>query len=490
MKQTAKGSHRKSPRPVVSRKPRATNGKPGAAMARKTGSKNRHTFPIVAIGASAGGLEAMTQLLRHLPGNTGMAFVLVQHLDPTHESALTTLLGRTTAMPTSEAKNNDALEPDHLYVIPPNKLMGISGRRLKLHPRKDGREIHAAIDYFLHSLADEEGNSAIGVLLSGNGSDGTAGLQAIKAAGGITFAQEEKSAKYPTMPGSAITAGCVDFILSPEKIGRELARVSGHPYVVPGKPADDDSPVPQGDKAFAEILSTLRQRTNVDFTQYKSATLQRRIQRRMVLHKFEKLADYGAYVRSHPGEVKELFNDILIHVTGYFRDTAVFGALKKRAFTRVIKRKLPDDAIRVWVPGCSTGEEVYSLAISMLEFLTDQKAHCQLQIFGTDINETALEKARAGVYPEAIQEEVSVERLRRFFTKAEGGYRINKSVREMCIFAAENFPAVPLRAQAQRPAPPRRVGNHRRVCRPLRPGGQEDQALPQEGRALASRGQF
>lgn len=382
-------------------------------------------------------------MLRNLPANTGMAFVLVQHLDPTHESALTLLLGRATGMTVSEARHKLALQPNQIYVIPPNKIMGIVGRKLTLLPRKDGRETNASIDYFLESLADEEGNAAIGVILSGNGSDGTEGLRAIKTAGGITFAQEEKSAKYPGMPGSAITAGCVDFVLPPEKIARELARISGHPYVVPGRPADGDRAAPIEDKAFLEILTTLRQRFAVDFTHYKSATLQRRIQRRMVLHKFEDLKEYGQYLRNHQGEVKELFNDILIHVTGFFRDPGVFQSLKKRAFPRMVKGKPTEDTLRIWVPGCSTGEEVYSIAITLLEFLQDKKLHFQLQVFGTDINEMALEKARAGFYPESINSEVSGDRLRRFFTRVEGGYRINKAVREMCIFARQNVVADP-----------------------------------------------
>ena len=396
----------------------------------------------MALGASAGGLEATTQLLQYLPDDTGMAFVLVQHLDPTHKSALTALLGRTTAMPVREASNNLRLEPNHLYVIPPNRLMGIAGRRLKLTPR-NGAEVHASVDLFLQSLAAEAGSSAIGVILSGNGSDGTAGLQAVKAAGGITFAQDEKTAKYSAMPGSAITAGCVDFVLSPERIACELARISGHPYVLPGGPEEIAPPLLLADKSFAELLSILRQRTGVDFTDYKHATLRRRIQRRMVLHKIEELKNYTQFLRGHAGEIKELFNDLLIHVTSFFRDATVFQALKKRVFPRLIKGKAPNEAVRIWVPGCSTGEEVYSIAIAFLELLQDRRLKCQLQIFGTDINEAALARARAGVFPEAIQMDVSADRLRRFFTRVDAGFRINKTIREMCIFARQNVVSDP-----------------------------------------------
>jgi two-component system CheB/CheR fusion protein len=410
-----------------------------AAGASKRIASARKLFPIVGIGASAGGLEAVTQLLRHLPKNTGMAFVLVQHLDPTHESALASLLTRETSMAVSEAKNNGPLHPNHVYIIPPNKIMGISERKLKLSPRRDGRQIHSPIDFFLRSLAEAEGSSSIGVILSGNGSDGTIGLQEIKAAGGITFAQDETTAKYSTMPGSAIAARCVDFVLPPSRIARELVRIAGHPYVAPGQPRTAERPMPTQEKAFEDVLTTLRQRVGVDFTHYKHATLHRRIQRRMLLHKFEKEKDYAGYLRSHASETKELFNDILIHVTGFFRDATVFAALKKKVFPRLLKKKSHEDAVRIWVPGCSTGEEVYSLAMALIESLGEKHSHQSVQIFGTDINDTALEKARLGFYPAAaIQGDVSTDRLHRFFVKADGGYRINQNIREMCVFARQN----------------------------------------------------
>jgi len=404
------------------------------ALAR-TAVRNAKTFPIVGIGASAGGLEAMTQLVRHLPRDTGMAFVLVQHLDPTHESQLTSLLARSTSFAVSEARNNVALERNHLYVIPPNKMMVVAERKLRLLPRKETR---TPIDYFFRSLAEEEGPSSVGVILSGNGSDGTMGLQAIKAAGGITFAQDEATAKYPTMPGSAIAARCVDFVLSPEKIARELTRVAGHPYVTPRESLKRARPVITEERAFEDILATVRQRTGVDFTHYKRPTLQRRIQRRIVLHKFEKLKDYANYVHSHATEAKELFNDILIHVTSFFRDPRVFAALKKRVFPRIFKIKKHNEPIRIWVPGCSTGEEVYSIAITLMETLSDKQATIPVQIFGTDINDMALQRARAGIYPECIHENVSPERLRQFFVRYDGGYCINKSIRDLCIFARQN----------------------------------------------------
>jgi two-component system, chemotaxis family, CheB/CheR fusion protein len=394
------------------------------------------SFPTVGVGASAGGLEAMTQLLQSLPANPGVALVLVQHLDPTHESALSSILGRATSLPVAEARNGVVLAPNQVYIIPPNKLMVVSNGRLKLSPRQPA-DTMLAVDHFFHSLAENEGNRAVGVILSGNGSDGTQGCLAIKAAGGFTIAQEEKTAKYPAMPASAVAAGCVDAVLPPELIARELARLAGHPYMAPiTEPEGADSP--PAENTLEEILVILRQRMGTDFTHYKQPTLQRRIQRRMALHKLESVKDYAGYLRSHPNEAKELYGDILIHVTGFFRDPAVFQFLKRRIFPRLVKHKQDDDPIRVWVPGCSTGEEVYSLAICILEFLSDRKLGFPLQLFGTDINDIALESARAGFYPENIRTHVDPERLRRFFAKADRGYRINKTVREACIFARQN----------------------------------------------------
>jgi two-component system, chemotaxis family, CheB/CheR fusion protein len=398
-----------------------------------------NSFAVVGIGASAGGLEAVPQLLKPLPADTGLALVLVQHLDPTHESALTSILARSTSMQVAEARNNMELAPNHVYVIPPNKLMVIADGRLKLTPRRNADTL-LAVDHFFRSLAEAEGNRAIGVVLSGNGSDGTQGLLAIKSAGGITFAQEEQTAKYPSMPGSAITAGCVDFILRPERIARELARLAGHPYIGPnGAPPEPEEPEkPAEEKAIEEILVLLRQRMGVDFSLYRHATLCRRIERRMVLHKVDSFKDYIRVLRSLPSEAKDLYGDILIHVTGFFRDPSVFQFLKKKIFPRVVKSKSAEEAVRIWVPGCSTGEEAYSLAMAVLEFMADRKFTRPVQIFGTDINDVALEKARAGIYAENIKTEVGAERLRRFFVKADRGYRITKIVREMCIFARQN----------------------------------------------------
>jgi two-component system CheB/CheR fusion protein len=395
-------------------------------------------FPIVGIGASAGGLEATTELLRQLPLDPGMAFVVMQHLDPTHESALPALLARVTSMTVYEAKNNQQIRPNCVYVIPPNKATRVARRKRKVTARKTEKELRMPIDHFLESLAEEESERAIGVILSGNGSDGTRGLLAVKAAGGIAFAQDEKSAKYAAMPANAVAAGCVDFVLSPSNIAKELVSVAGRPLGAPVPLVPSTSPARGEERAFEETIAILRLRIGVDFTLYKRPTLDRRIRRRMALHRFDTLRSYADYLSGHPIEVQELINDLLIHVTGFFRDTTVFNVLKKKIYPKLIKSRGQDEAIRAWVPGCSSGEEVYSLAIALVEYLETQKRKFWVQIFGTNINLKALDRARAGFYPAGITADVSTDRLRRFFSKQDNGYRINKSIREMCVFARQN----------------------------------------------------
>jgi two-component system CheB/CheR fusion protein len=397
----------------------------------------------VGIGASAGGLEAVTELLKQLPPTPGMAFVVVQHLDPTHESALPSLLGRVTALKVAEAKHNLKLEVNHVYVVPPNKVMRIAKRRLKLTPRKTEKEIRLPIDQFLESLAEEEADRAIGVILSGNGSDGTRGLLAIKSAGGVTFAQDDRSAKYTSMPASAVAAGCVDFVLPPGQIAQELVALAGRGPGAEIPLLPSTSKAKGEERAFEEILEVLRLRTGVDFSQYKRPTLDRRIHRRMGLRKLETMRQYADYLRGQAAEAQELFNDVLIHVTNFFRDKTMFATLKKKILPRLIKGRGPDEALRIWVPGCSTGEEVYSLAITIMEFLGETKRSFPVQIFGTDINTKALERARAGFYPASIAADVSAERLRRFFVKSDSGHRVGKMIREMCVFARQNVAVDP-----------------------------------------------
>jgi len=402
------------------------------------------SFPIVGIGASAGGLEAFSELLRYLPEKTGMAFVLVQHLDPKHGSALQEILSRTTKIPVTEVSQGVVVEPDHAYVIPANTNLTIKNGMLQLGSRVVTHGQHMPINDFFRSLAESAGQQAIGVILSGTASDGTEGCRAIKAAGGITFAQDAESAKYDSMPRNAVNAGCIDFILSPKDIARELGGISQHPYVArvlsPGMEAADGM---VGSDLNA-LFGLLREATGVDFTNYKHTTLHRRIRRRMAVHKVEKLKDYLRFIGKKPEELDELYRDLLIHVTGFFREPEAFVALRKHVYPKFFEGRKADNPIRVWVAGCSTGEEAYSIAITLLEYMwvhsrNISQAATAIQIFATDISDTALDRARTGLYTEAAVAEISAERLKRFFIRLDGGFQINKSIRDMCIFAKQNL---------------------------------------------------
>lgn len=388
-------------------------------------------FPVVGVGASAGGLDPITRLLHSVPSDTGMAFVIVLHLDPTHTSRLTDIIARTTTMPVSEVTNELRVEPNHVYVIPPGKNMIISKGVLQLLPREP-RGIQRPVDVFLRALADDQRHLAIGVIFSGMGSDGTAGLQAIKAEGGITFAQNE-TAQYEGMPRSAIDSGGVDFILPPEGIAREIARIVRHPFVAPALPR-----APTGDADMEGILAALRYKFGVDFSEYRGSTLNRRIGRRMVLNKVENLKDYLGLLESNPGEVEALFQDILISVTVFFRNPEAFEYLRTRVFPRVAKGHSRFQPVRMWVLGCSTGEEAYSLAIEWKDFADENGVDLPIQIYATDLNEASIDKARVGFYGGAIAQNVSPDRLRRFFVESRGGYRIHKPIRDMCVFACHN----------------------------------------------------
>src|SRR6266478_9045101 len=350
----------------------------------------RALFPIVGIGASAGGLEAFTQFLKALGAGTEMGYVLVQHLDPSHESALTELLAKTTEMPVREVTDAAPVKPNHVYVIPPNVDMIISQGILRLTPRTETRGRHMPIDRFLRSLAEDQRSNAIGIILSGTASDGTLGLAAIKAEAGITFAQDEKSAKFDGMPQSAVAAGCVDFVLPPDAIARELARIRDHPYLAPSSSSRTSELVPDGDPQLKNILHLLRTANGVDFSDYKPATVKRRILRRMALRNVGELKDYVHFLRHHPSEVEALYEDILIKVTSFFRDPDAFEALKTEVFPSILKHRSPAEPIRVWVPGCATGEEAYSQAIALLESLENIRADIPLQLFGTDLGQAAI----------------------------------------------------------------------------------------------------
>lgn len=458
-KPARRNSRRKAPKETATRSRKnigsfSENRSSKHGHSSQIGSEN--SFPIVGIGASAGGLEAFTRLLKSLPADTGMGFVLVQHLDPIHKSALPSLLSKATSMPVREVTHNTRVQPNQVYVIAPNTRLTIEAGVLKLLPRKTTDGQHRPIDQFYQSLAEDQGGRAISVILSGTASDGTLGCGAIKAEGGITFAQDD-SAKYDSMPRSAIAAGCIDFVLSPEEIAKELARIAHHPYVksdilhkaialkeveegareitehsrrkIPGATADP----------YRTILTLLRTRTGIDFSLYKPNTIRRRIGRRMVLSKLKSLNAYCYRLKNDAKEVESLYQDILISVTGFFRNPEAFELLKKSVFPKLLKGRSPDESIRVWVPGCSTGQEAYSIAMALLEYTSQANRNVPVQVFATDLNEAPLDKARSGLYTNMLVSEVTPERLRRFFVKEDGGYRISKAVREICVFAQQNL---------------------------------------------------
>jgi len=400
-------------------------------------------FPIVGVGASAGGLEAFSELLRYLPEKTGMAYVLVQHLDPKHGSVLQEILARTTRIPVTEVTQGAVVQPDHAYVIPANTNLTLKNGTLLLGSRVLTRGQHMPINNFFRSLAESAGQQAIGVILSGTASDGTEGCRAIKAAGGITFAQNE-TAKYDSMPRNAVNAGCIDFILSPKDIARELGGISQHPYVARVVSGDMEGVEGMVGSDLNALFGLLRDSTGVDFANYKHTTLQRRIRRRMVVHKVATLKDYLRFIGKKPEELDELYRDLLIHVTGFFREPETFAALRKHVYPKLFEGRKQDDPIRVWVAGCSTGEEVYSIAITLLEYMwvhsrNISQATTAIQIFATDISDAALDRARTGLYTQAVVAEMSAERLKRFFVRLDGGFQINKSIRDMCIFAKQNL---------------------------------------------------
>ena len=408
-------------------------------VAPETNAAPALSFPVVCVGASAGGLEAFTQLLEALPNDTGMAFVLVSHLSPSHASHLAEILGRASRIPVEEVKGEPRLAPNRVYVMPPDASMSIAGGSLKLLPRHQVRGQHHPIDQFLEALAHDQRHLSIAVILSGTGSDGTLGLNEIKAAGGITFAQDDTAA-YEGMPQSAVMAGSVDFVRDPQGIAGQLVEFARHAYVSGSLP---EKPPPAEVPHFTKILHLLHQTMGVDFTHYKMTTLTRRIARRMALHRVHRLADYAMLLREKPAEIEALFQDILINVTSFFRDPETFELLKTRVFPRITQDRSRADPVRIWVVGCSTGEEAYSLAIMFAEYMEREGRVWPVQVFATDLNGTVIERARAGLYLKSISERVSPERLRRFFYEEDGKYRVTKSIRDMCVFAKHDIVADP-----------------------------------------------
>ena len=399
----------------------------------------RAVLPVVGIGASAGGLEVFKLLLADLPPDTGFAIVFIQHLDPSHHSMLAGILARTTAMPVCEAADGMPVEANHVYVIPANADLTIAHGTLKLTLRTQAAGAHMPIDRFLRSVADQCGSRAIGVILSGTGSDGSAGVEAVKAAGGVTFAQDAATAKFATMPQAAVATGCVDFVLPPEGIAAELIRFGRHPYIAGALRAHEPATSAADEEQFARILGILHVATGIDFSLYRERMIKRRILRRLALRNINGLVEYGELLNNDSNELTALKHDLLIGVTSFFRDRESFECLKKVVFPRMLQGKSANETIRVWVAGCATGEEAFSIAIALEEYLTETGAAFPVQIFASDISPAAIERARTGKYLENIAADLTQERLNRYFTRIEDGYQINKNLREMCVFTRHNL---------------------------------------------------
>jgi two-component system CheB/CheR fusion protein len=410
---------------------------------KKTASDLRpKPFPIVGFGASAGGIEAFTKLLQHLNPDLGMAYVLIMHLSPNHKSALAEIVQSTTKMRVQTVKDGMEVMANNVYVIPPNTFMSLVDGHLKLAPRSVTAIGNFAVDYFLTALASIYKNNAIGVILSGTATDGTLGLKAIKAEGGITFAQDD-SAKFPGMPTSAYDSGYVDFLMPPERIAEELARLVHVSYT--NLPSDKIAAVQIKDlnahtEDLRKILAIVKNKSGVDFfLSYKHASVYRRVVRRMVLNKFESLKDYIVMLKATPKEVDALYDDFLINVTGFFRDLDFYKILVKDVFPILVSERKALDPIRIWVAGCSTGEEAYSIAICLTEFLEEKELSVPIQIFASDLDANAIEKARLGIYQISSLQGVSSSHLKKYFRKTDGHYQIVKSVREFCVFSQQNL---------------------------------------------------
>jgi two-component system CheB/CheR fusion protein len=400
-------------------------------------SEKRVACPVVGIGASAGGLVAFKAFFAHMPEDSGLAFVLVPHLDPSHRSLMVELLSRQTGMPVCEVRDGVEVEANHVYIIPPAKYLDIEGGRLKLSKPPEQSRIETAIDHFLRSLAEDQRERSMGIVLSGTSSHGSVGLQAIKANGGMAMAQDPESAEYKAMPQNAIDTGIVDYVLSPEDMPAKLVRYAHHAYVSgawePLEPAKTEL------EQLDRLLGNLKARTKYDFRHYRKNMIMRRVQRRMGLHLIDDLADYSKFLRHDPDEAKKLVRDLLIGVTGFFREPEAYEVLEKRVFSQWLQRKDSDIPIRIWVPGCSTGEEPYSITMRLIQKFGEAQVPLNLQIFATDIDEKALEFARLGKYPVSIEADVDAQQLHRFFTQTGSHYRINKQLREQVVFAAQNL---------------------------------------------------
>ena len=408
-----------------------------AADAKDESDGNLDSCRIVGVGASAGGLDAFTRLLKALPAHIGMALVLTQHLDPTHPSHLAEILSRASEMPVTEVVDGVHVQSDHVYVIPAKAALTVSGGFLRLGSFDPSGPEGLPIDGFFGSLVRECGDGSVGVILSGTGTDGTLGLAAIRQAGGLSFVQDPATATYDGMPRSALDAGVVDAALSPEELAMVLTRIGAHDYDRRTAETGNLSPLPD-DEGIPGIIDLMFASTGLDLSGYRRSTLARRIHRRMLLTGVDTLSDYLARLGGDPAELQSLYRDVLVNVTEFFRDPDVLEAIKDHVFPEVGRSLSAGGSLRAWVAGCSRGQEAYSIAILIAEFF-DESVRSNAQVFATDVNAADIEIARMGVYPESIEAEVSPERLARFFARVPGGYRLDKAIRDMCVFAVHDI---------------------------------------------------
>ncbi len=393
-------------------------------------------FPVVGLGASAGGLEAFEQFFQHVAPDSGMAYVLVSHLAPDHVSILTEIMQRNTRITVTEAEDQMVIAPNNVYVIPPNRDMTIFNGTLQLSLPDQPHGQRMPIDSFLRTLAEDQGEKSFGIILSGTGSDGTLGLRAILGAGGVTLVQEPSSAKFDGMPTSAIKAGYATQVLPPEQMPQALLESTRHQVFQPKQLPTVTATNQAG--GTNRILMQMRTATGHDFSQYKKSTIGRRIERRMSQHDITDIEVYARYLKEHPDEIQVLFKELLINVTSFFRDPEAFDALRNEILPQLFQNKPENYVFRVWVAGCASGEEAYSIAILLRELMKDRKSEFKIQIYATDLDDDAIAIARAGLYPPNIVQDMSAERLRRFFSKEEAGYRVKKEIREMVVFAVQN----------------------------------------------------
>lgn len=394
-------------------------------------------FPVVGIGASAGGLEAIEGFFGKIPDEPQMAFVIIQHLDPHHDSVMSQLLEKYTDLTIEVISQGGSIQPGHVYLNPPDKNVAIENGVFHLSEISEEHKGFFRIDHFFRSLAKDQAHNAICIVLSGTGSDGTIGLREVKSAGGLTMAQEETEAGYESMPKSAIHTGLVDIVLSTEKIAEALVEYVRHPYMEVVQNGSREMKVKEG--TLSEIFQILHHHTGHDFSNYKVNTIYRRIERRMAVHQIGLLEEYARYLQAHTSEVEVLFKELLISITSFFRDPEAFEALKNEVLPSIVKKLAEDETLRVWVPGCATGEETYTIAILLQEAMEEQERWIDCKIFSSDIDKAAVEFARHGLYPESIASDISALRLQRFFTKTGNQYQVKKHLREMVVFAEQNL---------------------------------------------------